>query len=119
MCQRAFGSYFAPLAGVAMSDFEWSRGEPGVFQSSTAAERGFCRNCGTPLSFRYTSSDRISVSIGSLDTPGAVEMKEQLGTESMIPGFKTLHALPARTTEEDFAQYELQAVRSLQSPEGA
>ena len=69
MCQKAFGNYFAPLTGVPIADLEWTRGEPGVFKSSEAVERGFCRDCGTPLSFRYVARDRISVSIGSLDEP--------------------------------------------------
>src|SRR5204862_5529010 len=61
MCQKAFGSYFAPFAGVPLGDFAWVTGTPGVFRSSQAAERGFCRDCGTPLSFRFVDKDRISV----------------------------------------------------------
>lgn len=57
MCQKAFGNAFAPLAGVALSDFAWVRGEPGIYRSSEVVERGFCRDCGTPLSFRYIDKD--------------------------------------------------------------
>jgi len=49
MCQKAFGNYFAAFAGVPPADFAWVKGTPGVFKSSQAAERGFCRDCGTPL----------------------------------------------------------------------
>ena len=35
MCQKAFGSYFAPLAGVPLGDFAWTRGSPGVFRVAT------------------------------------------------------------------------------------
>jgi hypothetical protein len=65
MCQKAFGSYFAPLAGVPPEDFAWVKGTPGVFRSSAAAERGFCRDCGTPLFFRYVDKDRIGIIGGS------------------------------------------------------
>jgi hypothetical protein len=65
MCQKAFGSYFAPLAGVPLGDFAWVKGTPGIFKSSEVVERGFCRDCGTPLFFRYVDKDRISVSLGS------------------------------------------------------
>src|SRR6187401_3628133 len=51
MCQKAFGNYFAPLAGLPLGDFAWTFGTPGVFKSSEAAERGFCRDCGTRCSF--------------------------------------------------------------------
>ena len=36
MCQKAFGNYFAPLAGVKLDDFAWVKGTPGVFKSSEA-----------------------------------------------------------------------------------
>ena len=69
MCQKAFGNAFAPLAGVPLSDFAWVRGQLAIYRSSEMAERGFCRDCGTPLSFRYVDKDRISISLGSLDDP--------------------------------------------------
>ena len=49
MCQKAFGSFFAPLTGLPMTAFEITRGELAIFKSSDPTERGFCRNCGTPL----------------------------------------------------------------------
>jgi hypothetical protein len=86
MCQKAFGNYFAPLAGVPLADFRWTKGEPGIFRSSELVERGFCRDCGTPLTFRYLSRDRTSVSIGSLDDPGRVKPVRQHGIESPLAG---------------------------------
>ncbi len=71
MCQKAFGNYFAPFAGLPPKDFAWVKGTPGLFKSSEVAERGFCRDCGTPLFFRAADKDRISVSLGSLDDPVA------------------------------------------------
>jgi hypothetical protein len=35
----------------AMRALEWTRGQPSWFQSSNAARRGFCENCGTPLAY--------------------------------------------------------------------
>ena len=68
MCQKAFGSYFAPLGGVPTVAFTVTRGSLAVFKSSDQAERGFCRDCGTPLTFRYVERPRISVSLGSVGT---------------------------------------------------
>ena len=34
MCQKAFGSFFAPLTGVPMAAFEVTRGTLAVFMSS-------------------------------------------------------------------------------------
>jgi hypothetical protein len=102
MCQKAFGSFFAPLTGVKLDKFEITRGELAIFMSSDEAERGFCRNCGTPLTFHYVGSDRIAVSIGSLDEPERVKPAMQYGIEGRLSYFGELAALPGeKTTEED------------------
>src|ERR1700712_1369555 len=69
MCQKAVGGPFAALSKVPLAQFAWTRGTPGKFQSSSAAERHFCAACGTPLSFHYLDSDAIEVTTGSLDLP--------------------------------------------------
>jgi len=100
MCQKAFGNYFAPLAEVPLNELSWTRGTPGVFRSSEAVERGFCRDCGTPLFYRVLGKDRISVSLGSLDEPRSVEPVIQYGVESRVFALEELAALPEETTEE-------------------
>jgi hypothetical protein len=100
MCQKAFGNYFAALTGVPTEDLIWTKGQLGVFRSSEAVERGFCRDCGTPLTYRQVDTSRICVSIGSLDEPGRVTPEIQYGIEGRLPAFETLHALPGETTEE-------------------
>jgi hypothetical protein len=117
MCQKAFGSYFAPLAGVPPSDFAWTRGTPGVFKSSAAAERGFCRDCGTPLFFRYVDKDRISVSLGSLDEPARVVPAKQYGVESRYDFVATLTNLPGTRTEDDVAPADMPRLASRQHPD--
>jgi hypothetical protein len=100
MCQKAFGSYFAPLAGVPLDMFEMTRGKLAIFKSSDIVERGFCRDCGTPLSFRYLAKNRISVSIGSLDEPHRVKPIVQDGVEGRLPYFGELMALPENPPTE-------------------
>ena len=103
MCQKAFGNYFAALAGVPMADLAWTRGRPGTFDSSELVERGFCRDCGTPLFFRYRNRDRISVSIGSLDEPDRVAPLAQYGMEAKSPHFDGLHRLAGEAATETYA----------------
>lgn len=117
MCQKAFGSYFAPLAGVPRADLAWTRGEPGSFRSSEAVERGFCRDCGTPLTYAQLDKDRISVSLGSLDDPSAVEPEEQFGIEARQPFFAGLHRLPEETTEAGNPPELLARMKSRQHPD--
>lgn len=85
MCQRAVGGAFALLAGAPKSEFAWTKGAPGVFESSNLATRCYCRDCGTPLSFSYNSPEaRFYVTIGSLDDPGAAPIEKQYGVESKL-----------------------------------
>lgn len=69
MCQRATGGVFGALASVPKRAVYWTRSEPNMFRSSTAAQRGFCSICGTPLTFAYDDSENMDVTIGSLDDP--------------------------------------------------
>jgi hypothetical protein len=117
MCQKAFGSYFAPLAGVPLGDCAWIRGTPGVFQSSEAVERGFCRDCGTPMFFRYLDRDRISLSLGSLDDPSLVVPAKQYGIESRLPFVAGLCSLPGTRTEDDVPVGDRARLRSRQHPD--
>jgi hypothetical protein len=102
MCQKAFGNYVAPLVGVRMGELAWTRGDPGRFRSSDAVERGFCRDCGTPLFYRKLDRDRISVAIGSLDEPDRVAPAIQYGIENKSRHFDGLPTLPAEKTSEDY-----------------
>ncbi|TIS81232.1 MAG: GFA family protein, partial [Mesorhizobium sp.] len=51
MCQKASGNFYLPLVSVRGARLDWTRGGPKRFRSSSAAWRGFCAECGTPLTF--------------------------------------------------------------------
>jgi hypothetical protein len=89
MCQRATGGLFAALVGARKEDVIWTTGAPTVFASSNLAVRGFCKACGTPLTFAYTLPQaRQYVTIGSLDDPSAAPIEKQFGIESCISWVK-------------------------------
>jgi hypothetical protein len=101
MCQRATGGLFASLAGGKPENFAWTRGTPGFFASSSLARRAFCKDCGTPLSFKYDTPDaRMYTTIGSLDDPEDVELVKQYGIESRLSWVKFCEDLPAERTAE-------------------
>ena len=114
MCQKATGGLFLASAGVPLAQFAWTKGEPAVFQSSSVAERGFCRECGTPLFFRYLAKDKIDVTIGSLDDPAAAKPTSQVGVESRVPWWRELFELQGRTTQQDPPPGGLEALSSFQ-----
>jgi hypothetical protein len=120
MCQKAVGGPFKPWANVRRENFAWTRGQPATFRSSSAAERGFCAGCGTSLYFAYVKRpDSISMTVGSLDTPGAVQLTQVDGIESRLANFDpaVLAALNARTTAEGSPPEDLTHIVNYQHPD--
>ncbi|MBL9045805.1 MAG: GFA family protein [Tabrizicola sp.] len=100
MCQKQFGSFFGAFALAHSDAFHLTRGEPGWFQSSDDARRGFCRDCGSPLLYQYLSSPQIGVALGSLDRHSELKPELQVGVEAREPWFAELHQLPELRTGE-------------------
>ncbi|RYG28926.1 MAG: GFA family protein [Burkholderiales bacterium] len=104
MCQKATGGLFAALAGCAKSKVTWTNGAPSFFASSSLATRGFCRDCGTPLSFTYNDPDaRFYVTIGSLDDPELAAIEIQYGLESKLGWVSFCEDIPGEVTANDEA----------------
>ena len=118
MRQGALGNLFAPYTGIRRGDFAWTKGAPATYQSSSIAERGFCGHCGTPLSFRYVETDKISVTIGSLDQPARARPTEQVGIESRLSWLQEVLALPGKRTADDPPPGGLEALEAYQEPTG-
>ena len=107
MCQRFTGSLFSCIRGVPdrVSPVHARRTEP-YFHSSEIAERGFCANCGSSLTFKPSISqwsDWFVVTIGSLDHPENFKPAWHTGIESQMPWLNIHDDLPR--------------VRSLDSPD--
>lgn len=99
MCQKAAGNFFLPLVNAQKSDITWTRGAPAHFMSSDIVRRGFCADCGTPLTFETVKANHLNVTIGSLDDPAAVKPVTQDGVEARIGWFGELAALPEIFTD--------------------
>jgi hypothetical protein len=117
MCQKASGGPFMTFGGVRTAEFIVTRGAISTFSSSDIAERGFCAQCGTPLTYRGLSADRISVTLGSLDDPNAVEPTTQLGVESRVAWLARSLNAPEIRTEQWLARKKLAAVQNRQHPD--
>jgi hypothetical protein len=96
MCQKAFGNVCGPL--VTAKGLTWTRGAPKHFQSSNRVRRGFCADCGTPLTYEY--DDAVELAIAAFDRPAAIAPVIQLSRETRLPWFDTLPGLPTRSEAE-------------------
>jgi hypothetical protein len=102
---------------VRLSEFVVTSGAIATFSSSDIAERGFCAQCGTPLTYQGSGSNRVSVTLGSLDDSGAVEPKTQLGVESKVNWLDRALSLPEVRTEQWLAKKKIAAVHNHQHPD--
>jgi hypothetical protein len=96
MCQKAFGAYYVSVRGA---DLQWTRGERKKFHSSNFVERGFCGNCGTPLT--YEAPDGMAIAAGAFDDPSSLPPTIQWGVEGKLGFVDRLHELPGERTEAD------------------
>lgn len=114
MCQKAFGSFYAPL--VTAHDLTWTRGAPKLFQSSNRVKRGFCAECGTPLTYDHGADPGIA--IGALDHPELAAPVVQVCVADKRPFVDGLADLPADANGEgsEEAQF-LATIKTYQHPD--
>lgn len=117
MCQKASGGPFASLADIRHEDFRWTRGTPSAFQSSSIAERDFCAQCGTPLSYRRIGGPNIEIMTGTFDRPDAVVPNLQFGTESQLGWVTAIASMSGKTTQENYGSEKLATIVSHQHPD--
>ena len=96
MCQRASGNVMAPL--VVATGIEW-QGTPATWASSNISERGFCRDCGTPLFLRDFDEGVTELMIGTLDDPSLAPPEYHYGVESQIGWLKIDDGLSRHETD--------------------
>lgn len=99
MCQRAVGNVAAALVNALKADVTW-HGKPAYYASSPIARRGFCGACGTPLTFEYHDSDKMDLTVGSLDDPAAARLTSHFGVETRVPGWITVDGLPEQRCDK-------------------
>jgi hypothetical protein len=96
MCQRATGNVFAPLVNVTGVEFD---GAPDRFASSDVADRGFCRDCGTPLFYEGHAGQGLNLMVGALDDPDAAPPVLHCGVESQVAWLHFSDGLSADETK--------------------
>jgi hypothetical protein len=109
MCQKASGAPFMAFVRFPSQQVEWSN-PPATFVSSSIAERGFCKDCGTSLSYRNMNGENISLTIHSLDNPSAVHPEMSFSPEVAASWCFTLADLPNAEIDPsdlpDFQNYQ-------------
>ena len=88
MCRRASGAIAFTLAVFERYDVQWE-GNLKHYRSSDAASRGFCAECGSPMTYEpHGRPGKILISVGSLDEPDRVPAEFSIFTSEQIPWLK-------------------------------
>jgi hypothetical protein len=97
MCQKATGG----IGGIYVvgRNVTWTRGTPKYFASSNKVQRGFCADCGTPLTFEMNAGD-FDLSIAAFDHPASIAPVIQYSHETRLPWFDVLASIHVQSAEE-------------------
>jgi hypothetical protein len=100
MCQRAAGAPIVawvefPRATLA---FDGPGGAPAFYRSSEKMQRGFCPRCGGTICSIEDGSDKIYVTVATLDEPNVIVPQSQSYPGSAPSWLKIGVATPERLT---------------------
>jgi class 3 adenylate cyclase len=103
ICQRALGAALNAWAAYPTKSVEFTNQEPKYYRSSMIAERGFCPDCGTSLTYRMLKpeiSDFLAICIPAHDQPAELAPAWHSGIESRLPWLNVHDDLPRMRTQE-------------------
>ena len=99
MCQRATGNVSIAFKNLPKRNIDWLS-EPSWFKSSPIAHRPYCRDCGTPLGFRFIDGDNIDITVGSFDDASKFIPISNFGIESKLDAWENTAHLPGTRADE-------------------
>jgi hypothetical protein len=101
MCQRAVGAPFGIYAVFAPEQVTWTTARDRArWASSNVAARGFCSDCGTPLTYEANDGKTIDILSAVFDDPTDLGPNVAIGVEGKLPWTDGLASLPGRTPTE-------------------
>lgn len=91
-CQRSSGSAFIPWIVFKKQNVVILSGELSYFQSSQNNKRGYCKKCGSTMSFN--SPENFDIALGVMDDPEKFKIEQHIWTKSSIKHIKIDDSLP-------------------------
>ncbi len=100
ICRRVSGGIVTTWITVPVSAFQWVKGTPAQYESSSTGVRYFCSNCGAQLAFMtHLSPESIDVTIATLDHPELAPAERHIWTDSRLPWLHLDEHLPGEAEE--------------------
>lgn len=97
-CQKATGAAFTTWVGLKTENFQVTKGEITVCNTSPGVERGFCGRCGTSLTYVAEEGwpGQVSILAPTLDDPGIASPTAHVNVEHQLAWVKLSDGLPKR-----------------------
>ncbi len=107
MCRRWSGG---PLLAIHCgSDVQFTGKEQvGVYDSSEWAERGFCKQCGTHLFYRFKSADSYAIPAGLFEKQEQLALHEQIYIDSKPDYYAFANNTPVLTEAEVLKRFGME-----------
>jgi hypothetical protein len=98
-CRRATSSPMTTWISVPRSAFSFTKGSPRYFGSSQGVKRGFCENCGSPLTYENERiADEVHLYAASLFDAIEVSPTRHVFVAEQLPWFEVYDELPRFAT---------------------
>ena len=99
-CRKATGAPFGVWMDFEQGQVSWLKDQPWQYTSSDKVRRGFCRDCGTSLTYQHLDHpDYLSLSVSTLDEPEAVSPNYHIYTGQSIAWASVDDRLPRYRAE--------------------
>ncbi len=94
-CRHNTGSAVATFVGYNKEQLTYTRGERKFYESSPGVRRGFCADCGTPMTYEADRCpEEVHLYVSTLDEPGAYRPQLHVFFAERIPWMDLNDDLP-------------------------
>jgi len=94
-CRRIGGAAYVPWGTVDRESFNVTSGRLAIAKTSPNVERGYCRDCGSPLTYRNSGRPgEIDITLVSLDDAGLVSPGRHIWVVDKLPWVHISDGLP-------------------------
>lgn len=101
-CRKHSGAPVVALVTGPPEQVRWTSGDRKLYESSPDRRRGFCRNCGTTLTWEAEwNGPWVGIHIGTFDRPEDLPPTEHIFCGEAIPWFHIEDDLPRREGGEE------------------
>jgi len=98
-CQKSSGSAFLPWVVFNRDNVQVTCGNLSYFHTGPNTKRGFCKDCGSAMSFH--TDKNFDIALGVMDNPNIFKASQHIWVKSQIGHIQLRDDLPKFTRSSD------------------